>query len=74
MRRREEMRIFGFDVYRTVAEVAVLAGGRVRSAGRVDPSVTALAAFARQLTRTDDIVLEATGNTHAVVRALQPRA
>jgi transposase len=66
------MRIFGLDLHRTFAEVAVLEGGRVRLAGRVELTATALGAFARQLQPVDDVVLEATGNTHAVVRALQP--
>jgi transposase len=66
------MRIFGLDLHRTFAEVAVLEEGRVRSAGRVELTGPALGAFARQLQPGDDVVLEATGNTHAVVRALQP--
>jgi transposase len=66
------MRIFGLDLHRTFAEVAVLEEGRVRSAGRVELTGPALGAFARQLQPVDDVVLEATGNTHAVVRALQP--
>jgi transposase len=66
------MRIFGLDLHRTFAEVAVLEGGRVRPGGRVELTAAALAAFARELRPVDDVVLEATGNTHAVVRALQP--
>jgi transposase len=60
------------DLHRTFAEVAVMEEGRVRSAGRVELTGPALGAFARQLQPVDDVVLEATGNTHAVVRALQP--
>jgi transposase len=46
--------------------------GRARLGGRVELAAAALAAFARELEPVDDVVLEGTGNAHAVVRALQP--
>jgi transposase len=68
------MRIFGLDVHRTFAEVAVLDERGVRSAGRIDLTAEALHAFGRQLTQADDIVLEATCNTHAIARLLRAYA
>src|SRR5437899_12454501 len=65
------MRIFGLDVHRTFAEVAVLDERGVRSAGRIDLTAEALHAFGRQLTQDDDVVLEATCNTHAIARLLR---
>jgi transposase len=66
------MRFIGLDVHRTFAEVAVLEDGRVRMAGRVATTALALEAFARTLRADDQVVLEATTNTHAVVRVLRP--
>jgi transposase len=66
------MRIFGLDVHRTFAEVAVLDERGVRSAGRIDLTAEALHAFGRQLAQDDDVVLEATCNTHAIARLLRP--
>ena len=43
----------------------------VRSAGRIDLTAEALHAFGRQLTQDDDVVLEATCNTHAIARLLR---
>ncbi len=65
------MRIFGLDVHRTFAEVALLDERGVRSAGRIDLTAEALHAFGRQLTQDDDVVLEATCNTHAIARLLR---
>ena len=68
------MRIFGLDVHRTFAEVAVLDEAGVRSAGRIDLTAAALHAFGHQLTQEDDVVLEATCNTHAIARLLRTYA
>ncbi len=54
------------------AEVAVLEDGRVHAAGRVPTTALALETFARTLRPDDQVVLEATTNTHAVVRLLRP--
>jgi transposase len=68
------MRIFGLDVHRTFAEVAVLDEAGVRSAGRIDLTADTLHAFGRQLTGADEVVLEATCNTHAIARLLRAYA
>ena len=65
------MRNFGLDVHRTFAEVALLDERGVRSAGRIDLTAEALHAFGRQLAQDDDVVLEATCNTHAIARLLR---
>jgi transposase len=66
------MRFIGLDVHRTFAEVAVLAEGQVHAAGRVATTALALEAFARTLRADDQVVLEATLNTQAIVRVLRP--
>lgn len=67
------MRVVGLDVSRTVIEVAYLDDGRrIRSGGRVAVAREALHAFASRLQDDDHLVLEATGNTAAIVQALQP--
>jgi transposase len=65
------MRVVGLDVSRTVAEIAYLEDGRIRAGGRVELQRAALQAFAMRLRPTDEVVLEATGNTQAIVAALK---
>lgn len=66
------MRVVGLDVHRTFAEVVFLEGGLCRSGGRVGLTVEELNRFGQRLLKTDEVVLEATGNTAAIVRALKP--
>jgi transposase len=66
------MRVIGLDVSRTVGEIAYLEDGQVRAGGRVVLQHDALEKFARGLRRSDEVVLEATGNTTAIVTALRP--
>jgi transposase len=66
------MRVIGLDVSRTVAEIAYLEGGRIQPGGRVELVSPALQGFAKRLRRSDEVVLEATGNTAAIVAALKP--
>jgi transposase len=66
------MRVIGLDVSRTVAEVAYLEGGRIQPGGRVELVSPTLQSFAKRLRRSDEVVLEATGNTAAIVAALKP--
>src|SRR5262245_30923597 len=66
------MRFIGLDVHRTFAEVPVVTNGWRHSAGRIPTTATGLEAFAKTLTREDHVVLEATGNTYAIVRVLAP--
>jgi transposase len=68
------MRIIGLDVHRTFAEVAIREHGRVRPAGRISTTTAGLQLFARSLTRRDEVVLEATCNTHAIARLLRAHA
>ncbi|MCA1700016.1 MAG: transposase, partial [Actinobacteria bacterium] len=64
-------RCIGLDVHRDFAQVAIWQDGLVRQAGRIDTTPEALRLFAGSLAPTDEVALEATGNTHAMVRLLQ---
>ena len=66
------MRVIGLDVSRTVAEIAYLRDGRVRPGGRIALDQGSLVRFAAELSADDHVVLEATGNTAAIVAVLQP--
>jgi transposase len=56
-----------------VAEIAYLENGEVKSGGRVELIHSVLTQWAAmQLRATDHVVLEATGNTTAVVKAVRP--
>ena len=61
------MRVIGLDVSRTVAEAVYLEDGLLRPGGRVGLRRTELEKFASELGVEDHVVLEATGNTHAIV-------
>jgi hypothetical protein len=64
-------RCIGLDVHRDFAQVAIWQDGLVRQAGRIDTTREALRLFAGSLAPTDEVALEATGNTHAIVRLLE---
>jgi transposase len=64
-------RCIGLDVHREFAEVAIWEQGVVRSAGRVAATPEALRLFAGSLCETDEVALEATGNTHAIALLLE---
>ena len=64
-------RCIGLDVHREFAQVAVWEDGRVRDAGQVSIVGEALRVFADSLGPEDEIAVEATCNTHAIVRALE---
>lgn len=66
------MRIIGMDIHRVFAEVVALEGADLKRLGRVGMTREHLAAFAATLDATDHVVLEATGNTTAVVEILAP--
>lgn len=66
------MRVIGLDVHRSFAQVAELEDGVLRQCGRVDLVRDKVVAFARTLRPDDEVVLEATGNTMAIVRLLKP--
>ncbi len=65
-------RVIGMDIHRTFGEVVIWESGLTRHEGRVDMTRTALEGFARQLLKTDEVVIEATGNCMAVSRVLSP--
>jgi transposase len=64
-------RCIGLDVHREFAEVAIWEDGVVRLAGRVETTPEALRLFAASLCETDEVAIEATCNTHAIVRLLE---
>lgn len=66
-------RCIGLDVHREFAQVAIWQDGLVRQAGRIDTTPEALRLFADSLAPSDEVALEATGNTHAIVKLLAPR-
>ena len=63
-------RVIGMDIHRIFAEVVIWEQGQLRRAGRVDMTRTALEGFGKTLQASDEVVVEATGNTMAVVRVL----
>jgi transposase len=66
-------RCIGMDVHREFAQVAIWQDGLVRQAGQIAATPEALRLFADSLAPTDEVALEATGNTHAIVRLLEGR-
>ena len=69
------MRSIGLDVHRQFAEVAVAQGGQaVPSGHRFEATPAGLLAFARSLGKEDQVVLEATVNTWAIVDVLAAHA
>ena len=65
-------RVIGMDIHRTFGEVVIWEEGKLRHAGRVDMTRTALEGFGKSLLATDEVVIEATGNCMAVSRVLSP--
>ncbi len=69
------MRSIGLDVGSRVAEVAIVEPGRAaRSGGRISASPEGLSTFAASLGPDDQVVLEATTNTWAIVELLERHA
>jgi transposase len=68
------MRVIGLDVSRSVAQVAYLQDGLVRPGGQIALRRADLEKFADRLGAGDHVVLEATGNTAAIVGVLKARA
>ena len=66
------MRVIGLDVHRSFAQVAVLEGTEIVKEKRLDLEHDAVIKFGRSLRSDDEVVLEATGNTAAIVRLLKP--
>ena len=65
-------RAIGMDVHRDFCEVAIVAAGEVRSAGRIETSPAALELFASSLAPTDRVALEVTGNAGEISRIVAP--
>jgi len=65
-------RVIGIDVHRTFGEVVFWEDGRLRHAGRIDMTRTALEGFGKTLLASDEVVVEATANSMAVSRVLAP--
>ncbi|MCR5880242.1 hypothetical protein [Phenylobacterium sp. J367] len=65
-------RVVGIDIHRTFGEVVIWEEGKLTRAGRVDMTRPALEGFGRSLLKTDEVVIEATGNAMAVSRVLSP--
>lgn len=65
-------RVIGIDLHRTFGEVVIWDKGVLRRAGRVEMTRTALEGFGKTLEATDEVVIEATGNSMAVSRVLAP--
>jgi transposase len=65
-------RVIGIDVHRTFGEVAIWENGVVRHFGRIDMTRTAIEGFGKTLRSSDEVVIEATGNSLAVSRVLTP--
>uniref|UniRef100_UPI001FD8183F hypothetical protein n=1 Tax=Bradyrhizobium vignae TaxID=1549949 RepID=UPI001FD8183F len=63
-------RVIGIDVHRTFGEVVFWEDGRLRHAGRIDMTRTALEGFGKTLLASDEVVVEATANSMAVSRVL----
>jgi transposase len=64
-------RCIGLDVHREFAQVAIWEDGVVWQAGRIQTTPEALRLFADSLCATDEVALEATGNTYAIARLLE---
>jgi hypothetical protein len=68
-----EVRAVALDVHRDFCEVAVVADGQLRSAGRIQTRPEALELFARSLDPRDWVALEVTGNAWEIARILERR-
>jgi hypothetical protein len=70
--KEQDMRVVGLDIHRSFAEAAMIDEGRVHQLGRIDLVRERVIAFAKRLGKTTDVVVEATGNTMAVVKLMAP--
>jgi len=65
------VRAVALDVHRDFCEVAIVEGGRLRSAGRIKTRPDELELFAQSLDRRDWVALEVTGNAWAIAGILE---
>jgi transposase len=61
------------DVHREFPQIAIREDGVVRQAGQIATTPEALRAFADSLVPDDEVAVEATCNTHAIVKLIAPR-
>ena len=66
------VRAVALDVHRDFCEVAIVAEGRLRSAGRIEARPEALELFGQSLDVRDWVALEVTGNAWEIARILEP--
>jgi transposase len=66
------VRAVGLDIHRDFCEVAILDGGELRSAGRVESSPEALELFAGSLGPEDWVAFEVSGNAAEIARIIEP--
>jgi transposase len=66
------VRVVGLDIHRVFAEAVMLDEGKVVRLGRIGMTREHLGAFAQTLTHDDHVVVEATGNSAAVVEVITP--
>ena len=66
-------RCIGLDVHREFAQVAVWEEGRVRHLGQIGTTPEELRLFADSLASSDEVAIEATCNTYAIAKLLEPR-
>jgi transposase len=66
------MRVVGLDIHRSFAEAAMIDEGRVQQLGRIDLVRERVIAFAKRLGKNAEVVVEAPGNTMAVVKMMTP--
>ena len=66
-------RCIGLDVHRDFAQVAIWQDGVVWQAGKVGTTPEELRLFADSLAASDEVALEATGNTYAIATLLASR-
>jgi transposase len=66
-------RCIGLDVHREFAQVAIWEDGLVRHGGQIETTPEALRLFRDSLAPSDEVAIEATCNTHAIAKLLEPR-
>jgi len=68
----DRVRAVALDIHREFCEVAIVAEGRLRSAGQIKTRPEELELFAQSLDRSDWVALEVTGNAWAIAGILEP--
>jgi hypothetical protein len=66
------MRIIGLDIHRAFAEAVAWKDGKLSRLGRVIMRREQLEEFAKQLSNSDTVVIEATGNAALVAAGIGP--